>query len=164
MKKGFSLTLIFLVFLLPTSALAFQNEPDGFRGIKWGADLSKRSDMSHIRGDMYKRKNDKLTIGEASLKQVVYMGYKGRLKGMAISYEDSSNSRQLKSTFFQLYGKGDKPNRFIEEYYWIGSAVAIVLTYSEITKEGRIGYYYRPLCKKEDKEMKEAAKSGADDL
>jgi len=164
MKKGFGLTLIFLVFLLPISALAFQNEPDGFRGIKWGANIISRSDMSSFVADMYRRESDWLTIGEASLKQILYVGYKGRLKGVAISYEGFSNSRKLKETFFQLYGKGYKPNRFIEEYYWFGNDVQIGLTYSEITREGHIGYYYLPLLKEEKEEMKEAAKKGADDL
>jgi len=164
MKKGFGLTLIFLVFLLPTSTLAFQNEPDGFRGIEWGTDISERSDMSRIEENLYKRKNDKLTIGNANVKLIAYMGYKGKLMAVVVTYEGFSNNEKIQQTFFQLYGKGYKPNRFMERYSWFGNDVQISLTYSEINREGRIGYYYRPLWEEKEKEMKEAAKKGADDL
>ena len=164
MKKGFSLTLIFLVFLLPTSTLAFQNEPDGFRGIKWGTDISKRSDMSRVEENMYKRKNDKLTIRDANVKFIAYMGYKGKLMAVVVTYEGFANNKKIQQTFFQLYGKGYKSNRLMERYYWFGNDVQISLTYSEITETGYIGYFYRLLLDEAEKEMKEAAKKGADDL
>ena len=164
MKKGFGLTLIFLVFLLPTSTLAFQNEPDGFRGIKWETDISKRPDMSHVEGNMYHRKNDKLTIGDANVKHIGYMGYKGKLMAVGVVYEGFLNSEKLQQTLFQVYGEGQKPNRFLEKYYWFGVNVQISFAYSKITNRGKILYNYRPLWEERKRDLKEAAKKGAGDL
>ena len=172
MKKGFGLTLIFLVFLLPITVLAFQNEPDGFRGIKWGANISRRPDMTHIEKNMYLRKNDKLTIGDASLRDIHYRAYKGRLGGVIIRYKDYNNHEKLKRVFFQLYGKGRQPNPFEEKYNWIGSDIWILIEYSEIANwpdktkegEGHIIYDYRPRHNERKRKEKEAAKKGAGDL
>jgi hypothetical protein len=43
--------LFILVFILfPLSLFAFQNEPDNFRGIKWGTTIDKLPEM-YILGD-----------------------------------------------------------------------------------------------------------------
>ena len=46
-KKLFISLLPFFVFqaFFNFTALAFQNEPDGFRGIKWGTNISELPDM-----------------------------------------------------------------------------------------------------------------------
>jgi len=146
MKKGFSLTLIFLVFLLPITVLAFQNEPDGFRGIEWGTDISEWPDMSHVSRNVYQRENDELTIEDANVTKIHYKTYEGRLYGVAISYKGFSNKEKLKQTLFYWYGEADKSNRVREHYRWIGSDVWISLHYSEeLGERGSINYYYLPL-------------------
>jgi hypothetical protein len=76
--KLFSLFLFF-TFLNPICCQSFQNEPDGFRGIKWGVDLSKVKDMVYIGFDsagtgnkLYKKKNEDMKFGAASLKYFIY--------------------------------------------------------------------------------------------
>jgi len=145
MKKGFGLTLIFLVFLLPISALAFQNEPDGFRGIEWGTDISEWPDMTHVSENVYQRENDELTIGDANVKKIHYKTYEGRLWGVSITYEDYNNHEKLKQTFFYLYGEADYSNRLTERYHWHGSDIWISLHYSEGLDWGSISYRYQLL-------------------
>lgn len=145
MKKGFSLALIFLVFLLPTSALAFQDEPDGFRGIEWGTDISEWPDMTHVSRNVYQRENDELTIEDASLREIHYKTYEGRLWGVIIRYDDYNNHEKLKQTFFQVYGEADESDRLTERYSWIGSDVRIFMRYSESGGRGSITYDYRLL-------------------
>ena len=47
MRKAMITFLTLLLILIPISVFAFQNEPDRFRGIKWGTDLSKLPNMQH---------------------------------------------------------------------------------------------------------------------
>lgn len=62
-------------------AFAFHNEPEGFRGLKWGdppgQDMvyyGKSKDNENVL--WYKRKNDKLQIGRARIKCIHYLFYK----------------------------------------------------------------------------------------
>ena len=146
MKKGFGLTLIFLVFLLPITVLAFQDEPDGFRGIEWGTDISEWPDMSHVSRNVYQREDDELMIEDANVKRIHYKTYEGRLWGVSINYKGFSNHEKVQQTLFYLYGEADRSNRVTENYTWMGEDVWISLHYSEVLGErGSINYYYRPL-------------------
>ena len=90
-----------MLFLLAASLIlsppvfAFQNEPDGFRGIKWGTNISELSEMGLIEDDgeskFYVRKNDKMQIGDADLERIAYVFYKDRLYGIMVRYSSSLN-------------------------------------------------------------------------
>lgn len=164
-------TLIFLVILsvcVAIPAVAFQNEPDGFRGIKWGTNISELPDMSlsEDRGDskFYLRKGDKLKIGDADIDRISYGFYKGRFNRLFIIYKGSLNFTKLRDTFFAQYGQGSKPNRFMEQYYWVGETVSIAFEHSEITKEGKIFYTYDFISNEKEADSKAKAKEGAKDL
>ena len=65
MKKIILLSIL-LIFLITGTGFAFPNEPDGFRGLKWGDKPTE--DMILIgtlpvEGNIYRRDNDKLYIG-----------------------------------------------------------------------------------------------------
>jgi hypothetical protein len=149
-------------------AFAFQNEPDGFRGIKWGTNISELREMSlsEDRGDskFYLRKGDKLKIGDADIDRISYGFYKSRFNKLFIIYKGSLNFTKLKDTFFEQYGQGSKPNRFMEQYYWVGETVSIAFEHSEITKKGEIVYTYDPISNEKEADSKKKAKNGAKDL
>ena len=165
---------VMIVFLLILSgsiiipAFAFQNEPDGFRGIKWGTNISELPDMSLSEdyGNLkfYLRKGDKLKIGDADIDRINYGFYKGRFNKLFIIYKGSLNFKKLKDTFFDQYGQGSKPNRFMEQYYWVGQTVSISFEHSEITQKGNIFYTYDPISNEKEADSKEKAKNGAKDL
>lgn len=164
-------TLIFLLIISVCVAIpvfAFQNEPDGFRGIKWGTNISELREMSlsEDRGDskFYLRKVDKLKIGDADIDRISYGFYKGRFNNLFIIYKGSLNFTKLKDILFAQYGKGSKPNRFMEQYYWVGETVSIAFEHSEITKEGKIVYIYDPVSNEKETKTKVKAKEGANDL
>jgi len=77
MKKVILLSVI-LIFLITGMGFAFQNEPDGFRGLKWGD--TPTEDMTFLyqslaflgNGNSYYRKDDKLNIGSAKLDRIFY--------------------------------------------------------------------------------------------
>jgi len=164
-------TLVFLLIIsvwVSLPAFAFQNEPDGFRGIKWGTNISELPDMSlfedYGNSKSYLRKGDKLKIGDADIGRIGYGFYKGRFNKLFIIYKGSLNFTKLKDIFFGQYGQGSKPNRFMEQYYWVGETVSISFEHSEITKEGKIFYTYDPISNEKEADRKEKAKNGAKDL
>lgn len=164
--KMFILSLIFILF--PSLICAFQNEPDSFRGIKWGNNISESPDMGIVEdgGDSkyYIKKNDKMKIGDAELERVVYGFYKGRFYFVLIEFKGLVNYLSIKETFQQLYGEGYRPNRFMEEYVWFGSTVDISLEYKEILKKGTAIYFFKPIIDEKKADMKEKAKKGSGDL
>jgi len=75
-------TLVFLLIIsvwVSLPAFAFQNEPDGFRGIKWGTNISELPDMSlsedYGNSKFYLRKGEKLKIGDADIDRIGYGFY-----------------------------------------------------------------------------------------
>ena len=77
MKKNLSILLLssILILLITGIGFAFQNEPDGFRGLKWGD--APTEDMKFLgqiiyEGNLYHREGDKLNIGSAKLDNISY--------------------------------------------------------------------------------------------
>lgn len=150
------------ILILPYSSFGFQNEPDSFRGIKWGTHINTLSDTDSVdREDepfaIYKKKNDTMKIRDAEIEEITYHFYKGRLFGVGISFMGFTNFDHLKSTFFQLYGKAHRLNRIMEEYYWFGAKLTIMFKYSDTNKKGEILYSYKPIREELIKDKKEAA-------
>lgn len=69
MKKGF--LVVVMILALSLGAFAFQNEPDGFRGLKWGDPPGKHmrpfTTYAHFGVRIYERSFDKMKIGGAFL-------------------------------------------------------------------------------------------------
>ena len=160
-QKFMIISLLFtgLVLYLPAS-WGFENEPKAFRGIKWGTDIKDLPDMVfHTKsGDskVYFRKNDDLKIGAANLLQVWYFFSKDKFYSVVIMFEEWINFSALKSELFKLYGVGHAPERFTEEYRWMGSEVVVFFNYDESDEKGRLSYYYIPIMKTQLKEKTES--------
>ena len=149
------------ILILPCNLFGFQNEPDSFRGIKWGTNINDISGMTCIECDdkyqeFYIRKDDKMRIGDAEIKNISYGFYKDRFLSVIIQFEEHNNFKILKSKILQLFGKGNKPNPDIEQYYWRGRDVGIALEYGDIPNKGIIFYHYLPLHEELMKDQKEA--------
>ena len=99
-----------LLLLLGTPALAFDNEPDGFRDIPWGAspdsveglrpDMQTTGDFESVARDegltlkgfpleSYVRPSDKMEFGDAEMARISYQFYKGRFVRAILSFLDS---------------------------------------------------------------------------
>jgi hypothetical protein len=92
------------------------------------------------------------------------MAHNHKLMGVFISYEGYSNFSQIKETLTQVYGKGNKPNKYIEKYNWYGGKVSIALHYKKPSREGVISYTYKPIYDEYKRAKESAAKKGAADL
>ena len=119
-----------------------------------------------LRGDskVYFREKDKLIFGDADLLQIWYFFSNDRLYSVVINFEAWSNFNSLKTLLFDLYGLGHSPNRFKEEYRWIGSDVIVFFDYDEIREEGKLSYYYLPIMKEDLKNKNEKAEEADNDL
>jgi hypothetical protein len=163
-----------MLFLLAISvmhsmpAFAFQNEPDGFRGIKWGTNVSALSDMrlAEDNGEekYYQRMNDKMQIGDTELERIVYGFYKDRFFVVIVTCRHHTNFVRLKETLFQLYGRGYAPTPSVEKYYWMGDNVNVVLDFKETPQKGLIWFSYKPILEEEQRDLKASGKKGAGDL
>jgi hypothetical protein len=114
-KLGMLAFLLIVTACFAIPAFAFQNEPDGFRGVKWGTNINELHDMVLYQEDgdtkAYQRNNDKIKIGDAEISLVVYGFYKGRFYAVHIGFNGDSNFKKLKNTFFDQFGQGYQSNR-----------------------------------------------------
>jgi hypothetical protein len=96
--------LLVASFLFSDSVFAFQNEPENFREIKWGTNIKELSEMGFFQEDgkfkIYKRKNDKMNIGDADIKMLSYGFYKDRFFSVTIQFDSFSNFSKLKNILF----------------------------------------------------------------
>jgi hypothetical protein len=128
-----------------TSGFKPNSEPDGFAGIKWGAEFSEaKSDMVESRSianptepDVkikiyYTKKGDNLKMGEAQLDKIEYAFWKGKFSEVQITAAGLENFNNLKKVLFEKYGTVDKPVQGL--YPWNGPVTRIALRYDEPTK------------------------------
>ncbi|MDD3726106.1 MAG: hypothetical protein PHI44_02780 [Candidatus Ratteibacteria bacterium] len=175
MKKG--LMMAFLGFFL-ICGFAFSEwkiggkpgtEPDGFRGIKWGTDISTLPDMKYFRTDpsfggvkMYIRKGDKLQMGAAKLESIEYGFWQGKLCNVWIITKGYTNWCGLKEATFEKFGKGGQSNEYIEKYVWFGTKTEMLLEYNEISEEGTLCILSAEISEQQKKWEKQKAKEGAE--
>jgi hypothetical protein len=164
-KLGTLVFLLIVTFGISIPALAFENEPDRFRGIKWGTNISELPEINtsalvEDEGGLksYARKNDKMKIGDADIDQISYNFYKNRFCGILIRFHGHSNFIEVKEDFVRQYGKPNRPNEYMERYRWEGKTVGIILDYKEITEEGQINYFFIPIFQQFTDDHKEKAK------
>jgi len=136
------------MILTTTMVFAFQNEPDNFRGIKWGTNINDLPNMqlcdTERSAAKYTRKGDEMKIGDADLDTVYYNFSKGSFCGVFIQFSSLSNYYIIKQILFRKYGKGESLSP-AEGYKWHGPSVNIVLGYSKDSEKGRIYYLYKPI-------------------
>jgi len=140
-KKALRIAFLFVFFfgifgfVLP--AIAFQNEPDGFRGIKWGnpihivaGKIEKREDKGQL--SMVTFKDEKLNLGGADLLSINYVFKDGKLFSVLARGEKLDNFNALKKYFVTKHGlvnQSDKPDKKTEAYQWNGEVASIRLIY-----------------------------------
>jgi len=146
-------TATLLTLLLGSSGFSFQNEPEGFRGLTWGAPptedmvgirprtiearlLGKEGVVFEDKFDLhcYRRKNDKMSIGRVNLDGIYYLFYDGRFMEVVI-IQSYSDVRPLKDIVDLKFGEGEYRGRgeeysftFGGEWVWQGEIATIILT------------------------------------
>ncbi|MGC2077687.1 MAG: hypothetical protein WA728_16985, partial [Xanthobacteraceae bacterium] len=96
------------------------NEPSGFRGIPWGTPLSSLGIQMKLDptggGNLYRRTNDKLMLGDVPLVKVLYHFHRGTF-GSAFLKSAPETDTQMIAAFKAQFGLGYcKNNPYIESY------------------------------------------------
>jgi len=130
--------------ILPNySNSTYKNEPDGFRGIKWGTDISTltylkatKNDAGKFPGmDAFQKAEDELSIGDVKLKSVTYYFWKGKFAGVRIvvdRFRPSGNLNKLSEILVGKFGTpavGSQPDLMPGNppVYWQGKTTTITL-------------------------------------
>lgn len=111
---------------------SFQNEPEGFRGIKWGQNIGDLKKMRLVSKNnkglsIYSRSDDLLSLGEAKLTRVRYLFWQKKFFEAQMSAAPDQ-LQALKKVLNEKYGEGHNssgPLSTIHDYSWSGP-VAIV--------------------------------------
>ena len=119
--------------------IGFKNEPDGFRGLKWGD--APTEDMTFVSqstysGDTYYRKSDKLNIGTAELDLIFYNFnlYSNQFYEVSVSFFGKNNYDNLEIIFEERFGKPTSEGGY--SMWWDGKKAKIALTFDSDKGEG----------------------------
>ena len=161
--------LALLVLVIPFNSLAFQNEPDGFRGIKWGTKIETLTGMRKVEeagSDIirYTRSNDKFQIGSAKLKEISYLFWQGKFLIVSITTDGYFNWESLKEAVFAKFGVGNQKNPYIKSYSWLSGKVHMSLEYNNIKDEGWFIITSRDILYEKEIYDTQKAKEGSKDF
>lgn len=164
------ITLMFFLLLLVIPNLGWTQEE--FRGIKWGANITELSDMIPEQAPpktgpdikYYSRKGEENKIGEIAVTKIIYSFYKDKFWAAGINFDNYSSYQSLLAGLTSKYGNGYHPNRYIEEYNWFLSTLAIAIKYSNISKIGSVNYYYKPISNEMSEDRKKAGEKAKKEL
>jgi len=142
-----SLLLVFSASI-PVCGFCFQNEPAGFRGISWGTEIATLEHMVPVKEKpdnpiqqelkTYYKRDEVMTRGCATLNRVSYIFLNDKFISAQILTKGSSNWRGLKDVAFEIFGKGEQPDRNSEKYFWFGKQSRIKLNYDKETERGSL--------------------------
>jgi hypothetical protein len=170
MKRIISFLLILFIGTFSITLFAFQNEPDGFRGIKWGTKIENLNDMKFLGKalnkdrTLYTTDNDKLQIGGAKLKRIIYFFWKGKFSGVFIRAKGIENWEALKQAVFAKFGESWQEN---QPYIWLGTppeGTNMLLSYNEDSENISFTMYSVRLEKEQHEAEKQKAKEGTNDF
>jgi len=165
--------LSFCLILFVNSAYAempydYPNQPNGFRNILWGENLTKikgmkKMDVSDEDSDIvtYARDQDALQIGAAKLDFIRYVAWKNKFSGVIIAFKGYANHEGLKASLLEKFGKGKKHD-YKNSLEWYGKDTTIILDYNDVTREGSLMFYGNKIRAEADEYRKEKAKEGAE--
>lgn len=79
-----------------------------------------------------------LAYGEYRLRDVIYRFYKGQLTYIRIRTKGQVNSQGVLKLLQEEYGPGNKPDKNVEEYWWVGKKVTMSFDQDPETKDAVI--------------------------
>lgn len=161
-----------IVLLASSYVFPFPNEPDGFRGIKFGSSIKHYPDLWDKKRTLeiekntkhYGRTGDKLSIGDAKLQVIEYTFYKDKFMRVHIIFKDFSNFYHLREILIQQYGPPQDSNNIMKEYFWLGKRTSITFSFNEIKNIGILMITDESIEAEKDSEAKRHAKEAARDL
>lgn len=118
------------------------DEKNGFRDNKLETNFNQFKDLVFKEGEtvkFYIKKKENLTLGNYKLKNIYYGFYKNQLSNIIIETAGAINSHGVLDILIKGYGSPtDKPNKYIEHYFWLGEKVTLIYKENSITKDSII--------------------------
>jgi len=151
--------IVFLFIGLIHIACAFQNEPDKFRGIKWGQRLANVKGMVQVEPpddlgvSSFKRKNEHLKIGSSSIDTIEYYAFDGKFYFLNIDVTLRNDFNKLVQNYIDLYGSPqyESENLLARSWIWKSDRLKVSLIWTNLgKKDGFITYEYLPIMKMRD--------------
>lgn len=137
-----SLIVAALVFILAGRGVAFQNEPEGFRGLLWGDPPTEEMEyFDTIKGlEHYTLSKENKYLGDLGLKDVFYIFYGDprRLFYVKLSFTGKATYERLKAFCRREYGE-ETSEGFNNTRYWEGETTLIGFDYDAEKEEGFLG-------------------------
>lgn len=150
-----------LVVLLAWSgmAFAFENEPEGFRGLKWGD--PPRPEMEFITEQdewtvLYRNPGDKLRLGDARFYMIVYCFYAPsdaptrKLLSVGLYFRGEENFDILETICKVKFG--EPTNESYRYLGWASPSSMVLLSYDSIEETGHLGLISMPISQQYNKE------------
>jgi len=165
MKLKLTILLLCSLALLAAPALAFQNEPEGFRGLKWGDPPTEEMEyfMELAGTDAYLLPDDKMALGNVALYMVVYTFYENQFLEVGLYFKSEDNYDLLQTICEGRYGEDEMDESFYE-ITWQGQKGFVFLNYDYVEEKGYLvlGNSILSLKKTADEKEKEAEKAAGD--
>ena len=167
MKKIKALTCVFCIFFVGCLASTQYSKPrselDGFRGIRWGAEVATLEGMEKLEQDKspnrdivwYTRKGETLTFGKAKLENIFYSFWMGNFESVWMDFKGEENFQALKQEVFERFGKVLESGELLKKtekealmerstmrqgeeefYFWDGKQMEMWLSYSKNRQKG----------------------------
>ncbi|MBW1860194.1 MAG: hypothetical protein JRI70_09020 [Deltaproteobacteria bacterium] len=147
-RVGLVLTVI-LSAMFSIVALAYENEPYDFRGMKWDTHIEKLSDMEIVLdgGDLkaYTKKGEKMKLEEAKLSALHYIFYKDHFYCVHIEFKGLDDFNKIKDVLFKRYGEPEGIQLYDKRFAWPGVNASITLEFDESIGRGELGYKFLPI-------------------
>jgi len=163
-KGRWCLTTI-LVLTLASMGIAFQNEPEGFRGLQWGDPPGEDMVFTFASGsmDIYERPADKMNIGDVRLRRVEYGFYQNRFLVAMVRFIGDENYDLLKVILTARYGK--PTDEGFLQFTWWSSDTNIILSRPSMKNDGYLSIADVRIFGEMDRAIKqEAIEKAADDF
>lgn len=124
------------------------DDKNGFRELTFGDRLGSIPNLilienlttSNSNYKYYQKTDEKLMIGDFTIKSIIYGFYKDDLDVILIVFKtnDSINSRGVLDVFENQYGKGFQSNKNVEKYFWYGDYVCMLYSENNITHNSSV--------------------------
>ena len=145
-KLSYFIVLLLLACYVPD--YAFENEPDGFGGIKWGTLFDENDTLlNFVEEDggvrLYMKKNDTLLFGGVKVSSIRYGFYNNKFYVGQIFFKGDTSSSNIKKYLFKKYGSGQEKQSVdsgAKIFGWGGYSTIILHKYFNEQKEGRVAF------------------------
>lgn len=170
MRKTVVIAILAMVLVCSRIAYAFQNEPEGFRGIKWGDPPTVAMKFLRKWEDLiiYNKPSDERKLGDAKFSMILYAFYVPpnstvkRLATVSLYFNGKENFDILETICKIKFGEPTEEGFY--KFNWISLASTVILTYDNIEESGFLGIGSTPIFNQytEEKEKRQAEEAEKD--